>query len=235
MTDRPSFPEYTSGAPAPHKDWHGQRIFTEDDLGRYFEGEDPEETSRRRKRRRWLHGSVITLIVLLIAAGVFVAWQVLRGQWEIPGWEAAAPPTPLACPANPTAYAQDSSVNVYNGTSVEGLAGGVANELEERGFEIGTVGNRRLGNQQLVAVVMSGPDGHGTALAVQRQFEGSQFQPDERADDSVDVVLGARYTVLVPEVDVDTEPGVLRCPDPTAPNSTTGSASPTTSSNSPTG
>lgn len=200
--------------PAPQKDWHGQRIFTEEDLGRYFQGDDPRTVARERRRARRRHGVVIGLLLLTIAGVLLVAWQVLRGNWAIPGWEAAPPTQPLACPAQPASFGQDSTVNVYNGTAVGGLAGGAANDLEERGFTIGTVGNKRLGSQRLVAVVTSGPAGHDTALAVQRSIEGSQFQPDEREDGSVDVVLGARYQQLVSEESVDTADGLLVCPDP---------------------
>ena len=133
-----------------------------------------------------------------------------------PSSRAPKTPAPLACPVEPASFSQASTVHIYNGTALGGLAGTVANDLEARGFTVGTVGNKHLGNQQRVAVVISGPDGHDTALAVQRTIEGTQFQPDDREDDSVDVVLGARYQQLAAEDAVDTSAGPLLCPEPDA-------------------
>lgn len=216
MSSRPTPSSRAPRDPAPHKEWHGQRIFTEEDLGRYFDEADPHAAAQVRRQRRRRHATVITLLLLLLVGVLLTAWQVLRGNWEIPGWEAAPPPAPLACPVEPASYSQASTVHVYNGTSLGGLAGKVANDLEARGFTVGTVGNKHLGNQQRVAVVTSGPAGHDTALAVQRTIEGTQFQPDDREDDSVDVVLGARYQQLVAEDAVDTTAGPLLCPEPDA-------------------
>ena len=214
MSPRPSSPQRRPRGPAPHKDWHGQQIFTEEELGEYFAGTDPRALAQEKRRARRRHVTVLTVLLLVIAGVLLTAWQVLRGNWEIPGWEAAPPPEPLTCPAEPATYSQESTVHVYNGTSLTGLAGRVANDLEARGFTIGTVGNKHLGNQQRVGVVVSGPEGHGTALAVQRTIEGTQFQPDDREDDSVDLVLGVRYKQLVAEDAVDTAAGTLLCPEP---------------------
>lgn len=220
MSSRSTPPSSEPRDPASHKEWQGQRIFTEEDLGRYFDEDDPRAIAQVRNQRRRRHATVISLLILLLLGVLVGAWQVLRGNWEIPGWEAAAPPVPLACPVEPATFSQASTVNVYNGTSLAGLAGKVANAIEDRGFTIGTVGNRYLGNQQRVGVVISGPQGHDTALAVQRTIEGTQFQPDEREDDSVDLVLGVRYKQLVAEESVDKAPGPLLCPEPDASSAT---------------
>ena len=216
MSSRPTPSSRAPKTPAPQKQWHGQRIFTEEDLGRYFEESDPRAVAQVSRQRRRRHAAVILVLVLLLVGVLLTAWQVLRGNWEIPGWEAAPPPAPLACPVEPASFSQASTVHIYNGTALGGLAGTVANDLEARGFTVGTVGNKHLGNQQRVAVVISGPDGHDTALAVQRTIEGTQFQPDDREDDSEDVVLGARYQQLAPEDAVDTSAGPLLCPEPDA-------------------
>lgn len=228
MSSRPTPSSRAPKTPAPQKEWHGQRIFTEEDLGRYFEQEDPRAAVQLRRRRRRRHTAVIVVLVLLLVGVLLAAWQVLRGNWEIPGWEAAPPPAPLSCPVDPVSFSQASTVHVYNGTSIGGLAGEVANDLEARGFTIGTVGNKRLGNQQRVGVVTAGPEGQDTALAVQRMIEGTQFQPDDREDDSVDLVLGVRYQQLVAEDAVDTTAGPLLCPEPDTEGQTSSASTTTT-------
>lgn len=189
----------------------GRRIFTEDDLAGYFEAVDPRDLERERRRRHRRHGLVLGLVACLVLGVTLTAVQVLRGNWSIAGWEAAPPQEPLRCPAGTVEYAQDSPVSVYNGTTIGGLAGDVANALERRGFAIAGVGNRRLPTSTMVAVILAGPGGRQTAFAVQRNIEGSVFRPDDRQDASVDVIMGTKYTGLVPAEDVDIRPGPLDC------------------------
>ncbi|QCU79019.1 LytR family transcriptional regulator [Citricoccus sp. SGAir0253] len=215
---RPADPRHGRPAPRPEPQWsdprhdeEGRRIFTEDDLTDYFEAVDPRVLARDRRRRHWWHAIVLTVVALLVAAGTVTAWQVLRGEWTIPGWEAAPPPEPLLCPAGTVEYALDSTVTVYNGTSIGGLAGDVANALEERDFVIGGVGNKGFSTSNMVAVVVSGKGGRGTSLAVQRNIEGAVYLPDRREDDTVDVIVGRKYKGLRPAGDVSRKPGPLDC------------------------
>lgn len=196
---------------APQQDRNGHRILTEDDLDQYFAAVDPKALSRDRRRRHAIHAVVLVLLLLLIGGAIVVATQVLRGQWQIPGWEAAPPPEPLECPAGVHPFTRDSTVNVYNSTSLTGLAGDAANELEDRDFAIGTVGNRRMNTANFVAAISSGPQGWGTAFTVQRHIDGAVFLPDDREGPDVDVVVGRRFTGLLGDGEVDTEPGRLTC------------------------
>lgn len=189
----------------------GRRIFTEDDLAGYFYTVDPRDLERERRRRHRRHGLVLGLVACLVLGMTVTAVQVLRGHWSIPGWEAAPPEEPLRCPAGTVDYAQDSPVSVYNGTTIGGLAGDAANALEQRGFSIAGVGNRRLSTSTMVAVILAGPAGRQTAFAVQRNIEGSVFRPDDRQDATVDVIMGTKYSGLVPAEDVDIRPGPLDC------------------------
>jgi hypothetical protein len=202
----------------------GRRIFTEDDLDGYFQAVDPRLLARDRRRRHRLHGIVLGLVALLMVGLTVTAVQVLRGEWAIPGWEASPPQEPVLCPAGPVDYARDSTVTVFNGTTIGGLAGDVANALEGRGFTIGGVGNRGFSTSNMVAVIVSGPGGRGTSLALQRTIEGSVYLPDEREDATVDVIMGTKYKGLVPAAEVSTEPGPLDCQrlETEAPPATTG-------------
>jgi len=195
----------------PRVEGDGRRIFTEDDLDGYFRAVDPRLLARDRRRRHRLHGIVLGLMALLMLGLAVIAVQILRGAWAIPGWEASPPQEPLLCPAGTFSYAKDSPVTVYNGTTIGGLAGDVANALEERRFIIGGVGNKGFSTSNMVAVIISGPAGLDTAFAVQRNIEGSVYRPDGREEATVDIIMGTKYKGLVRAADVDTRPGPLDC------------------------
>ncbi|MDI3329397.1 MAG: LytR C-terminal domain-containing protein [Micrococcus sp.] len=218
-----STPRKTSGRPRggrraqdpprkdPRLDDDGRQIFTEEDLEGYFGAVDPRALARDRRRRRWRHGIVLGLVALLLLGLTVSAVQVLRGQWAIPGWEASPPREPLLCPAETFAYAKDAPVMVYNGTTLDGLAGDVANDLERRRFVIDGVGNKGFATANMVAVIISGEAGRDTAFALQRNIEGSIYRPDWRVEDTVDVIVGTKYKGLVQAAAVDTRPGTLYC------------------------
>lgn len=195
----------------PRREADGRRIFTERDLGRYFGAVDPRVLARDRRRRHLRHGIALTIVALLVAGTAFTALQVLRGEWTIPGWEAAPAPEPLLCPAGEVDYSMESTVTVYNGTTIGGLAGDVANDLEERGFVIGGVGNKGFTTSNMVAVIVSGPGGRGTSLALQRNISGSVYLPDGREEDTVYVIMGRQYKGLVDQDAVVLEAGPLDC------------------------
>jgi hypothetical protein len=192
-------------------DPEGRRIFTEDDLDGYFDEVDPRILARDRRRRHRRHVVVLLLVALAVAGALVTAYQVLRGDWAIPGWEAAPPAKPLLCPAGQFDYSTASTVTVYNGTNIGGLAGDVANALERREFAIGGVGNQGFSTANMVAVIVSGAAGRDTAFAVQRNIEGSVYRPDDRGDDTVDVIVGTRYQGLLPVERVSTQAGPLDC------------------------
>lgn len=195
----------------PRREADGRRIFTERDLGRYFGAVDPRVLARDRRRRHRRHAIALVLVALVVAGTAFTALQVLRGEWTIPGWEAAPPTEPVLCPAGDVEYSKESTVTVYNGTTIGGLAGDVANALEARDFVIGGVGNKGFSTANMVAVIISGAGGRETSLAVQRNIEGSVYLPDEREEDTVHVIMGTKYKGLVPEGSVSTQAGPLDC------------------------
>ncbi len=207
------------GGPRPHgpsrhdarAEDDGRRIVTEDDLDGIFRPVDPRVLARERRRRRWRHGIVLGFLALLVVGLTLTAVQVLRGQWTIPGWEASPAQEPVLCPAGPVDYARDSPVGVFNGTTIGGLAEDVANALEDREFTIGEVGNQEVSTSNMVAVIVSGPGGRETSLALQRTLEGSVYLPDAREDATVDLIVGTKYEGLVPAEKVSTEPGPLDC------------------------
>lgn len=100
-------------------------------------------------------------------------------------------PEPGAVPLSPA----EVTVTVLNGTSRSGLAGGVAEDLAERGYLIEGTGNTRQATGE--ATIVHGPDGYLAAQAVKAQVQGSQLRLEEqREGTTVDLLLGKGFTGL---------------------------------------
>jgi hypothetical protein len=156
-----------------------------------------------RRRSRTLP-ALLSLVLLAGAVGAAWWWTHRDPDQSVtadpgPTCRAAAPgatttPTPtVPAPAQVT-------VNVYNATGRAGLARSTAAELRRRGFRVAAVANDPLGRAvRGVAEVRSGPRGAAAAVTVQAQLgEGAAAVRDQRADASVDLVLGGAYQRLRP-------------------------------------
>lgn len=200
------------------KDWHGHRIITEDELA------SPEfTTDARLKRRRAIrHGIILTLVVLVLAAAMVMAYLINTRAIVIDALE----PQPTvessvafneACPTTEFSYIEPGKmkVNVMNATQISGLAGATATKLRKRGFKVVDVGNARLSPVEVVGAVRSGPDGYAQAMTVQRNIKGLTYVYDaKRPGSTVDVVIGTKYKDLVKEKSVNTKAGKLGCTAP---------------------
>lgn len=216
MTDRPSGAEHRNrAAKSDPTEWHGHRIVTEDDLGAVFDAEANEaarvQLARRRQQR---HRIVIGLLAAVLLASALFAVAVLRG-WIDLSEPSTKPVASKECPAGPFSYqAPDTiTVNVYNTTPTAGLATQVSEALAQRGFQKGTVGNSSVNREGMTAIIISGPEGEAAAFTLQQQIPETQYVQDDRADASVDVVLGSGYAALVPAEKVSAAAaGPMSCP-----------------------
>lgn len=217
------------------REWHGHRIVTEDDLARDFDASDPEHVNDpHHYMKRLRHGVVLVLLVAFVVAALVGAYLVSTRQLVIPALEpeAEAPVTAVAepaCPVQTYPYLdpQTVTVNVYNATQINGLAGAAANRLEQRGFTIGEVGNKVLNDPDIVAAVVSGTAGRGQALTLQHHIEGTEYVKDPANDgDSVDLVVGQQFDQLIDAASVSTDDGRLRCPRATAEEEKSAEATP---------
>ncbi len=179
-------------------------------------------SQRSRKRRR----TAITLLVVvaMLAMAFYYASTYFKGA--TPG-AAAACPTPTATSPTTSAPAGAApapapapgkiTVNVYNATGRNGLAGDTAKLVKDRGFVIGTVANDPLRKAVAgPAEVRFGKNGEASSKVVLALVEGATPVSDARADASVDLVLGSAFKALAAP--------------PAAPGATTGAPAPATSS-----
>ncbi|MCW2130916.1 LytR C-terminal domain-containing protein [Arthrobacter sp. VKM Ac-2550] len=213
MTNRSHLPRKPKRKPKETLRLQGRNIITEDDLDEVFADVGEVEKPEVYTHRKILHGVVLTLLVALIIAAVLTALAVVRGDFKIPGWSHTPAPE-ATCPAAVHEYPPTDSitVNVYNGTQEEGLAGQTSGLLAKRGYQIGEVASKRISHSGVTAVVISGPAGEANAFNLQRNIPETEYVADQRADASVDVVLGKEFKQLVPEDRVDLTAGPLSCP-----------------------
>ena len=210
----PPRPEPDPEEEVPDDEFHlqGRKIITEDDLDEVFE-DDGVEPTERFLRRRILHGVVLTLLVALLGAAVLAALAVSRGDLQIPGWGPRTP-EPIACPSSTYKYPANDSfkTNVYNSTTIGGLARQASEALAKRGYKIGEVGSKRVNYYGLPAVIVSGPKGEANAMNLQRNIADTEYVADDRTDTSVDVIVGSQYKNLIAAKKVNKKAGTLSCP-----------------------
>jgi hypothetical protein len=226
MTEQDSPRRQRAQAKRDPTEWHGHRIVTETDLGAVFE-EDDAARRRRSSMRRIRHGVVLVLLIGLVAAAVYVALGIARGDISIGASEPSPEPT-STCPAGPFDYQDPSAitVNVFNSTTIDGLATTAADQLRGRAFAVRDIGNKQVGPTGMTAIIISGEGGRANAFTLQRTIPDSLYVADEREDRTVDVVVGTSYAGIIPPEGIDITPAALRCagedqptpaPAPTAP------------------
>ncbi|MGH6654274.1 MAG: LytR C-terminal domain-containing protein [Actinocrinis sp.] len=172
--------------------------------------------SRTKRRRRMITAGVVA--VVLIGAGAY-------GVVSLVGSPSAEANAASGCPAPGTssngkagagalgsqnashgnAAAADAKLpatnqivlNVYNATTRQGLAHGVATQLKQRGFKVGQVINDPLKLKVAAAAQIRGGTAGAPAMrVVAAEVAGAQLHPDTRPDGSVDLVLGAGFSSL---------------------------------------
>jgi hypothetical protein len=141
------------------------------------------------RRHRW-RGPVTLLVLVAFVAGS--AWY---------GWNALTGPGPGATTCTPAAARRvspaDVRLNVYNATQRDRLATRTAAQLRQRGFVIRRVGNYATERPlRQVAIVRAAPAARQAVALVRRQFRSSAFEPDNRTDTTVDVILGESFRAL---------------------------------------
>ncbi|MDO9484762.1 MAG: LytR C-terminal domain-containing protein [Actinomycetota bacterium] len=162
----------------------------------------------RRRRRRPLWQIVVTFILaaVVVLALLLLVVKMFSGTAEP---DAAATPNPSPCvtlmvsPAESLPTVSRVRVNVYNATQTPGLAGGTAEVLRARGFNVRDVGNA-VGKRQVASVgeIRYGPKGKPSAELLAYYFPGIAIIPDGRSKRVVDVLLGEQFTTVLDDAKV---------------------------------
>ena len=189
----------------------------------------PERELTAELRHRQQQRRTTTTILVVLLALFFAFWYAYSYYRDSTGVASPRASEATCTPFDPKAPAPgNTTVNVYNATSKNGLAGRTAADVERRGFKVGTVANdpssRKITGP---AEVRFGPKGKAHAqLVVPLGGKGTKQVPDKRKDATVDLVLGATFTKLAP---APTPTGTPMCPspstEPTAPSPSASSSS----------
>jgi hypothetical protein len=163
-----------------------------------------EDDVRHRRRIR----TAITLVILtgLVLWAAWYAWDVVTEPAATEDGSEPVVQTPVCAVAVPTDAPppEEISINVYNGTSRNGLASQVAREMREQGYVILDVANDPLSRSITgVAEVRAANDENLAVQLIMSQFPGATFVSDEREDEVIDLVLGEQFAAIGPQ---DPEP-----------------------------
>ena len=169
---------------------------------------------RRRQRRR----SAVTLtLVTLLMLGTFA-----YAAAYFKGWVGDRVPKPVASPACPVVTPAPAlkpsavTINVYNATNREGLAASVAKSLRTQGFKVAKVANDPLGKGIAgVGEVRHGRAGAAGATLAATRLPGATVLTDQRAGNTIDLVLGNTFTALRPPPKVTPPKATKPTPSPT--------------------
>ncbi len=129
-----------------------------------------------------------TLLVLLLILGVGFWW----GWGQLTAPIPAKPPEP--CVTQTVAgvlRANQVTVRVYNGGSVTGRAAKIGVDLRAKGFKVPTVTNtdERIEKTVIVGAAAANPE----VKLVAAFFKDATIRPDNRPDNTVDVLVGNQY------------------------------------------
>ena len=154
-----------------------------------------------RRTRRPIPALVFLLVLALAALGV--RFNVLSNEEEKDAARAAACSSAVA--AVPEAVDPATvKINVLNAGDVAGKAAEVATTLESRSFVIGLKENDRSGNEVTgVGEVRYGPGREGLARFVAVQLPGATLRQDDRAEATIDLVIGPDFAGLASQEAVD--------------------------------
>jgi len=189
----------------------------------------PRPSHRHRRRQSPVVAVILVVVgmVILFGAGYGLS-RIIQGASSDAGGSEASPtatasssttgPEPEPCvtvtvtPGAGLPSPAQVTTNVYNATDRAGLAASTAEELQLRGFVIGAIDNDPLSKTITgVAELRHGPSGESAAKLLAFYLPGAELVDDGRQDATVDTVLGAAYTSVAPQSEVD---AALAAPSP---------------------
>jgi len=174
---------------------------------------------QRPPRPSWLLPVLIVVgvvVVIGVGYGIFSLVRGSSGTAEAEEAPASAAPcvTELVAPGDVLPKPSDVTVNVYNATTVSGLASKTAAQLEKRGFTVAKVANDPADREITgVGEIRFGPKAAEQARLLLVYVPGAELVELERKGKRVDLAMGDSYTRLTPRAEVT---AALASPSPVA-------------------
>lgn len=153
-----------------------------------------DEALRKRRQFRHLRTAITLLgLVIFVVIAAWISWrQVTGGDTPEPRAQTTCAPAATTVPAP-----ADIQLNIFNATSRAGLASAVSDQMIARGFTVVDVANDPLDREvEGTAEVRAHLDQQAAASAIMAQVPGAIFVADERAEPTVDLVLGEAFQAL---------------------------------------
>jgi LytR cell envelope-related transcriptional attenuator len=143
----------------------------------------------------------VAFLVGLLLLTALVWWRVIHRTDNADAAHTAGPNCTTSPPASSASVPApaDVSVQVLNSTQRAGLASSVSKALTKDGFKpAGTPANDSTTHPPVagVAEIRFGPTGKAAATLLSFYLPGAALAPDQRANGTVDVALGAKFTAL---------------------------------------
>lgn len=148
-----------------------------------------------------------------LAAVTAGSWLMIDGTIDVSAITGRGIPEGQDCPTGiqQPVVAERVDVSVYNTTNEPGLAGEVAEDLQERNFRVAEVDNDYFADTGFEGIIRVGDRGLRQAYTLQQHLPGTLVDVDGRDDFTVDLVLGSDYDGLEDPDDVEITPGRIIC------------------------
>lgn len=188
----------------------------------------PRPSNRHRRKQSPIVGVILVIVgmVVLFGAGYGLS-RIIQGSsgggdsassTSATSAETSTAPEPEPCvtvtvtPGAGLPSASQVTTNVYNATDRTGLAASTAEQLQVRGFVIDKIDNDPLSKTITgVAEIRHGPSGESAARLMAFYLPGAELVDDGRKDATIDTVLGAAFTEVAAQSEVD---AALAAPSP---------------------
>lgn len=159
----------------------------------------------------WKTPITLGILVVILVGAAFYGWQAVRapttnvgadgGPGKTPGTTAATPPCKKVTQVRKgdRIDAGDVLVNVYNASSVPGLASGTLTALAAKGFQSGLADDAPTGTTATNVTILAKNNQDPAVQLVAQQFTGTVTFSTDDLGSGVDVVLGEQFESVDPQ------------------------------------
>lgn len=172
-----------------------------------YERARAEYRKQHQQRQTIIFGgiSIVLALLMLLASAWWVGLVPFPFDREFTRAEAPKEVTPCIDPGTASVENSAITVNVYNGTTRNGLARAVANKLTQFDVAVSSEANWGGGTVTKAATIYASPDALVEAYTLRRMFIDADITLNNNATTQVlDVVVGEEFTRLVDDPTLET-------------------------------
>jgi LytR cell envelope-related transcriptional attenuator len=140
-------------------------------------------------------GVTLVLLLALVIGAAWYGWKAVTAEPTTTTTSASDAGAKCGVPPQP-ANPGDIEVNVYNGTSRNGLAKTTAEQVTQNGFVVLNVDNDPQGERVTDVAIVRGAKNSENAYLLLAYVPGARFVADGRADPTLDLVVGDMFQAV---------------------------------------